>query len=416
MSARIFVSVAAYRDPELIPTLRDCIARARYPEHLRFGICRQYARGEAPLPNLAPSRVRAIDVPWQRSRGACWARARIMRLWDGEPYFFQIDSHHRFVQDWDRVLLEQLERTGADRPILSTYPIGYDPDRPLGPPTPTRLQFDHFTSEGNVIFRYRVLKPRERRGGPIRARFLGAGMLFTLGRFVEDVPYDPELYFLGEELTLAIRAFTHGYSLFHPSEHVLWHQESPHLRRRHWQDHTAAVASAPSGAQRDAASLERVGRFLADPFVGPYGCGTLRTFAEYEAYAGLDFARRTASVATRRGDEPPPPPPLTVGPGIEKTWEQRIRLPRATLPSAALDRSPFWYVGFHDVNGVEIDRQDVTWPELRALLARDDGEVVIERRFTSKREPASWTVWPTDRRRQWLEKLSGPIESTRGAS
>ena len=38
----IFVSVAAYRDPELLPTLADCLAKAREPDRLRFGICWQY--------------------------------------------------------------------------------------------------------------------------------------------------------------------------------------------------------------------------------------------------------------------------------------------------------------------------------------------------------------------------------------
>ena len=37
----IFVNIASYRDPELLPTLKDCIAQAKYPERLRFGICWQ---------------------------------------------------------------------------------------------------------------------------------------------------------------------------------------------------------------------------------------------------------------------------------------------------------------------------------------------------------------------------------------
>lgn len=403
MNDRIFVSVAAYRDPELIPTLRDCIAKARFPERLTFGICWQHEAGDAPLPDLSPSKVRLIDVPWQKSRGACWARAKIMRLWDGQEYFFQIDSHHRFRENWDALLIEQFRGCQAERPLLSTYPIGYDPALPLSAGLPTMLVFDHFTAEGNVIYRYRIMKDAARRSVPMRARFLGAGMLFTLGRFVEDVPYDPDLYFLGEELTLAIRAFTSGYSLFHPSVHVLWHQESPHMRRRHWQDHS-------TGAKFDAASLQKVGRFLAAPPIGKYGCGTARSFAEYEAYAGLNFQRRAASVVTRRGDEPPVPAPITVGPAIVRKWQPRIALHRTALPADALDRSPFWYVGFYDVNGVEIERQDVTWPELRQLLANGGNEIVIERRFESKHVPVSWMVWPTDRRRRWLERYSGTVE------
>ena len=78
----IFISVAAYRDPELGPTLRDCITRARYPDELRFGVCWQHDEAEAAPQELADRRMRVIDTPWRESRGACWARAEIMQLWN----------------------------------------------------------------------------------------------------------------------------------------------------------------------------------------------------------------------------------------------------------------------------------------------------------------------------------------------
>ena len=56
----IFISIAAYRDPELLPTLRDCVEKARYPAELRFGICWQHAEGEAPPPD--DPRLRVLDV------------------------------------------------------------------------------------------------------------------------------------------------------------------------------------------------------------------------------------------------------------------------------------------------------------------------------------------------------------------
>jgi hypothetical protein len=46
----LFVSIAAYRGPQLIPTIEDCLSKAHHPAHLRFGICRQHALGEKTLP------------------------------------------------------------------------------------------------------------------------------------------------------------------------------------------------------------------------------------------------------------------------------------------------------------------------------------------------------------------------------
>ena len=43
----IFVQIASYRDPQLLPTLRDCIAKATRPDLLRFGVCWQRDESEA---------------------------------------------------------------------------------------------------------------------------------------------------------------------------------------------------------------------------------------------------------------------------------------------------------------------------------------------------------------------------------
>jgi len=38
----IFIQIASYRDPQLLPTLKDCIEKAKYPKNLRFGIAWQH--------------------------------------------------------------------------------------------------------------------------------------------------------------------------------------------------------------------------------------------------------------------------------------------------------------------------------------------------------------------------------------
>lgn len=403
----IFVSIAAYRDPELIPTLHDLVARARWPCELRIAICWQHGAGEPRPAKTGAASLRVIDVPWQDSRGACWARAELMNAYDGEDWFLQLDSHHRFVQDWDRLLIDQAERTASRLPLLSTYPANYDPDIPHGTDDrPTRLQFNHFHPGGNVSFGARAIDDWADRSAPMRARFLGAGMIFAPGRFVGDVPYDPDLYFDGEELTLAIRAFTQGYALHHPVRHILWHQDSPRLRPRHWDDHVVERGVAVAGRARDSASRERVTRFLQHRGTAAFGCGTARSFADYEAYAGLDFRRRVASPAALLGDEPPPAPPVAAD---IKTWRLRIALDRLALPAAALDQPRFWYVGIMDADDVEIARHDADREELRCALAGGQPQVVIEREVRSDRPPARWTIWPVDRRGFWTERLSGAV-------
>ena len=44
---------------------------------------------------------RIIETPYQKSLGVCHARHNIQKLHDGEEYHLQLDSHHRFVKNWD---------------------------------------------------------------------------------------------------------------------------------------------------------------------------------------------------------------------------------------------------------------------------------------------------------------------------
>jgi hypothetical protein len=306
----IFVSVASYRDPELIPTLHDCIRMARYPGDLRFGVCWQHGPEEPhPLDRISlASPIRLFDVLYQNSRGACWARAEIQKLYNGEDFYLQIDSHHRFVPDWDATLLNQMERTQAARPVLSTYAAAYSlVDMRLNLANgdlPTVMRLDKITPDGVVLFQAHSMNLAPL---PTRARFISGHFLFAPGSIVHDVPYDPELYFTGEEITLAVRAFTHGYDLFHPSQHVLWHEYTRSARAKHWDDHVSANGRFPWHL-RDVDSKRKVRKFLTDRPIGMFGCGPARTVVDYERYSGLDFTNWTGTAAAYAGAEPESPP------------------------------------------------------------------------------------------------------------
>jgi hypothetical protein len=238
---------------------------------------------------------------------------------------------------------------------------------------------------------------------PLRARFLSAHFLFAPGSFVEDVPYDPDLYFLGEEITLSIRAHTHGYDLFHPCDVIVWHEYTRQSRPKHWDDHVKRNGVDLEWHERDAVSRAKVHQFLAEPNTGHFGCGAARTFADYEAYAGINFAQHTVSDETRLNLEPPPPTPSA----RDGTCRLRICLDTAQLEPLARRDATFWYVGFHDEFQRELYREDALATELATLLGSSATRVELEREFRCEREPATWTVWPYSRSAGWLEKLCG---------
>jgi hypothetical protein len=303
----IFISVAAYRDPELVPTIIDCLAKADRPDDIRIGLCWQHAADETIDAIADDPRLRILDIPAGESGGACWARAKAMGLYAGETYFMQLDSHHRFARGWDTRLIAEMDRSGSAKPLLTTYCPAYVPGMVLPDyHEPTGIIFDRFSGPAPIV-RGGAVDPHEP-GLPIPARFLSGHFIFTLGSFVTEVPYDPELYFHGEEISLALRAYTWGFDLFHPSEALVWHFYERKAQPKHWEDHQGAGGSR-AWNDRDRVSKRRVRNLLLGIATGRYGPGPVRTVSEYEALTGLDFAAGTV----RRTMAGPAPQPILTG-------------------------------------------------------------------------------------------------------
>lgn len=294
---RIFVQIASYRDPELAPTIESLIKNADFPERLTFGICWQHSSSdEFELANQAAFRpgFRVLDVPFKQAKGVCWARSQIGNLYDGEEYTLQIDSHMRFRRHWDTLLIHLFQDTQedwcCDKPLLTTYPPGYEPADPVTQydQTPLRIIFNELTSEGQYSVRPEPIPDWHLLRKPIRARFYAAGFAFTTGRICAEVPHDPELYFIGEEMNIAARAFTHGYDLFHPQFTVCWHYYTREGSPRQWDDQ-------PEGwGELDEISKNRTRQLFGyngTPRVnfGKYGFGEHRTLGDYEQYVGVEF-------------------------------------------------------------------------------------------------------------------------------
>jgi hypothetical protein len=306
-------------------------------------------------------------------------------------------------------LLDQLLRTGSPKPILTAYATPFHPDDPRSFGTQAmQMNFDRFTPEGIILFRPAAIARTQTSAEPVRARFLSAHFLLTLGMFVRDVPYDPALYFIGEEITLTLRAFTAGYDLFHPGEVIVWHEYTRDYRpHKHWTDHSPENHVEIAWYERHRVSLDRVRQFLREPWIGEYGLGRERTLAEYEAYAGVSFRHRKVQDYTRLSHEPPNPAAPPDWASRTVSYEIEVTIDRESLSPGVGDYD-FWYVGFHDDQGLEIFRADAGADELAQILDASAGEALaIRRTFESEHEPVSWTVWPHSRSHHWVPKLEG---------
>lgn len=74
---KIFIQIASYRDPQLVPTIKNAIENAKRPKNLVFSIARQF-HPEDGFDNLdefrKDKRFRILDIPYEESQGVCWAR------------------------------------------------------------------------------------------------------------------------------------------------------------------------------------------------------------------------------------------------------------------------------------------------------------------------------------------------------
>src|SRR5438045_2362286 len=109
-AARIYVQIPAYRDSELAPTLRDLYACAAQPSRLRtFVVWQRSADDVLPDDILGLPGLTVVDVAAELSQGCNWARRIAQEHWDGEEFTLLLDSHHRFVDGWDDLVLQMYE-------------------------------------------------------------------------------------------------------------------------------------------------------------------------------------------------------------------------------------------------------------------------------------------------------------------
>jgi hypothetical protein len=298
----IFVSIVSYRDSDLVSTIEDCLRRAWLPDQLHLAVLEQNSEpSDIPKALIGRAgRFSYLHLDHRYSRGPCWARSMIGTYLRDEEFFFQIDAHMRFDDGWDDLLVQAHRRVSARNPraIISSYPCAFE-------------------QQGGVVSKRKmpgmalVLKPRPEASlgettpvlayhaiptpvaGPIPGFHVGAGCLFANASLLQQVPIDPWLYFHGEEQDIAVRAWTHGWDIWHMPDMPIYHlYHSGGGRPVHW--------DAGDDAERefrwwelDRQAAKRLSSLLyvgAD--LGVYGLGSVRSLDEFAAASGVDYLRR----------------------------------------------------------------------------------------------------------------------------
>lgn len=288
--SRIFVHIAAYRDPECQHTINDLLRQASRPEKISVGLVQQVMPGDATVP--ASGHVRSIQVDAHESQGTCWVRNLGYTLYQGEDFILQIDSHMRFATRWDEKMLAELAACPSEKPMLTAYVPGYEPPDTIVNNSSTALRPQAFNASGCLLQYGRLIYnlPSE----PSQTFLISGHLMFARGQWIHEVPYDPYLYHTGEETTLVVRLWIHGWDLCNPRQALVWHQYTRQDQPRHWNDYPEKWALVSRGHQR-ALHLLGMAAAPAEALVnlGTYGFGTVRTLSDYQLFSGIDFKQRT---------------------------------------------------------------------------------------------------------------------------
>lgn len=288
----IFVQMASYHDYEINNTLNSLMSMASGENIINVGVAVTYHE-KKDYEIIKQNNIKILEFYAPDNIGVGNARHSAHSLYAGEDYYFQVDSHSIFDQDWDKKLiayLKEYQDMGIEKPALTGYPRNYwyDVDGNIQTDKNNEVYQISFHERQDDFRRSRI--PSQTAEAKIKnqifANTVSGGCIFTVGEFI--TPHTKSAFW-GEEIITAARAFTRGYDLMLlPSAvmcHLYYNHEDPesNKRRQVWQDYPNEFA------ELDKVSREEVVRILNGNIIGDQELGSERSLEEYSARCGLDF-------------------------------------------------------------------------------------------------------------------------------
>ena len=302
---KIFISIASYQDLLLPITINSAYTNAKFKENLRFGIVDQCNVRLDFSKAKIKDQITYLHIEPKNARGPCWARSLAQTLMNDEEYFLQVDSHTTFEKDWDEYLIKYIQTIKKDhkKPVISAYPRGFeivDFNKKIF----RKLQEDDHSTHVMILDKEKSFKDgyfSMQKGLPSSSKsiykgfLLSAGFLFAESEMVEQVPYDPNLYFEGEETTMALRLFTNGFDIFHIPRIPLFHcyvdYSNEAKRPMHWNEEENKDRTV-KWQELQSRSKERISKIITGDMKGSFGLGLDRSLDDYKELSGIDIKNR----------------------------------------------------------------------------------------------------------------------------
>ena len=156
--------------------------------------------------------------------------------YNGETYQMQLDSHHRFVKDWDTKCIKMIHNSDAgEYSVLTTYGPGYEYTNPMDTRSEifydtgvnTMSLFDFENDKQPIPSARAITKNANKLSKPVVSYAYSGHFNFSMGKYLIDAGYDTAFtgksVFNWEEPYQAYLAWKAGYTLYAPNELIFWH-------------------------------------------------------------------------------------------------------------------------------------------------------------------------------------------------
>lgn len=311
----IFVQIGSYHDEELLPTIKNMIDTSSGDNIINFGIHNSFYK----FPIFTDDDLKSINKnnkisvkssAFPNNLGMGVSRYIANNFYDGEKYYLQTDSHMRFCNDWDNILIENhntlTEDYGFNKLIISSYPSHYSYEKLnkemskvdniyySNPGHGRRIVIDKgseiesfFNDILNLNIDLKKLKYF------IGNTYVSGAYIFTSGEFHSIIPNKQILHRYDEMLT-GFRAYTHGYDVMPPRWEYCYHlyrhsipssHDDPELvedacrkNRRRFPDYDALINNYD--IHKNFKNIEEIKDIILNNRIDDQGFGTERDFQD----------------------------------------------------------------------------------------------------------------------------------------
>lgn len=264
----VYVSITCYKyDRELISTINSCLDSASGDVHIGLEYCGDIKQRDYILDIIKNKPVSFMYTPEEKNTGIGMGRNNAASLYNGEDYFLQIDSHIKFENKWDIILIEKFNNAKKiikNNKIILTGNLGdyeytdYDKNEYI---SNNFLLYTKWLPKEFIINNKYIPKwkgytqnktPKEIQEkidntGFAPASKIVAMFMFSDHNLAKDICLPINVVFWEEEIIQTIELIDSGFTLVHPGEYIpLLHfygydLETPITKIRH-KDHLGGNA------------------------------------------------------------------------------------------------------------------------------------------------------------------------------